>query len=359
MISVTFALIAFTQKSLADGDTDIVRYYAKYSSLANSDFSVGQLIMLGDDLLTFTFSIVNIILVRTFGNVQCISIFWTFLTYYLTFLSIFKMTDIICKDSNKNWNFFLIILFVAFGAILFTQVTDTIKAAASFSMFFYTLTLVMENRPPLIILVCLILGIGIHAQILMLTPILFYKHIPTKPLLYAVPFVIIFCSKVNILEMISHILPSGQYGELLSERAVMYAEDNGGSSTKRYICIGIMIYLIAVYLYRSHFFTEKNRIGTIVLLYIILMFLNFNNSSGFIRFANFSSFILSIEFLVMMEFKKNGWIKYIFMILIMLLNLQLTLGRTFTGVYISSYFDNSASKLLFSNVVNYLSFKTY
>ena len=83
---------------------------------------------------------VNILLVYFFKNVQIISLFWTFFIYmlfFLTVLKLFSIEGIRCTKENLFWVCFISL----FGLILFTQVTETIKNAAAFALFFYFGTL--------------------------------------------------------------------------------------------------------------------------------------------------------------------------------------------------------------------------
>lgn len=89
------------------------------------------------------------------------------------------------------------------------------------------------------------------------------------------------------------------------------------------------------------------------------MFLNFSNSHAFIRFANFISFIATIEFIELYMDKRLRQLSYAYMFMFLILNFQMTYGRTLSGGYCSSYMDNSIFKLLFSNVFDYLSYKAY
>lgn len=129
-----------------------------------------------------------------------------------------------------------------------------------------------------------------------------------------------------------------------------YGEDTGESSSKRYIAIGLITLVICIYLYYKGYLNNRSRVGNIILIYVTIMFLNYTNSNAFIRFANFISFIATIEFIELFIHKNIRQLSYIMMGAYMILNLQLTLGRTISGGYCSSYMDNSIFKILTSNV---------
>lgn len=122
---MSFALLAYTQVSLAAMDTDIVRYYNSYQFMVGSSFSLNSYLIF-EDVLTYSFMFVNILLVYFFKNVQIISLFWTFFIYmlfFLTVLKLFSIEGIRCTKENLFWVCFISL----FGLILFTQVTETIK----------------------------------------------------------------------------------------------------------------------------------------------------------------------------------------------------------------------------------------
>ena len=93
LISLSFALLAFTQKSLFYEDTDIQRYYDGLAPILNQDYSV-ILFIFSQDILTYVFTPVNVAIVLLTRNVQYISVFWTFIIYYLFFLSISNYIEI-------------------------------------------------------------------------------------------------------------------------------------------------------------------------------------------------------------------------------------------------------------------------
>lgn len=358
-ISLSFSFLAFTQKSLYWDGTDIERYYFGLKPILNEDYSSIPL-LLAQESLTYVFTPINILLVIATHNVQSISILWTFVIYYFFFNSILNFIELYHpKEFNDRYLWFATIIFSIFGSILFVQVTETIKSAVAISFFFYIFTLYLKGAKKTIISVLLFLCIGIHAQTLMLIPIFLYKHFRFQTLAITTIVTIVVCTQINIINLVLSILPSSGWAGLLTERAMDYGNDIGASSSKRYLFIGLSTFLITIILYHYKYYNESNRIGNIILIYIIVMFLNYTNSNAFIRFANFISFIATIQFIELFVHKKTHQLSYLLSFIYFILNFQMTIGRTISGGYCSSYMDNSIFKIIFSNAYDYLTFIAY
>lgn len=359
LASLTFALLAYTQKSIsAEMETDISRYYDEFSRFSHMSFRGAILLLLNSDtILTYTFTFVNVALVSVFKNVQVISLVWIAIFYFLHFTSIFRMMEL-SNVTRSRTNIFLLLIFSLFGAILFTQVTETIKNAVAFSFFFYLFTLFLTGGKKWKLLLGFFIGIGIHSSILMLLPIFFYKRIRYKYLFVISLFFILLCPLVNLMEIAMSILPDWDFFGELASKAESYSGDAASSSSIRYIVIGLFLWIYSAILYKKVKAMELHL--NIVLIYVIMMFLNYNNSHAFIRFANFAQFIIVLEFLILlrnrMKLKAYLWT---FVLFFFLTNFQMTYGRTLSGGYCSSYMDNSIVKILTSNVYDYLTYKAY
>ena len=358
LISISFALLAYTQKSLFWDGTDIQRYYYEFSPFVNYDRNILPL-LLSDSILTYTFTLVNVLLVTIFKNVQVISLFWITLIYYLYFLTVIK----ILKKENvpiSGTNVLLITSISIFGFILFTQVTETIKNAAAFAIFFYSFASYLNNENKIKIIVLCFLGIGVHSSIIMLLPLFFYKIFNSKFLLITLLICIISCRFIDLMALSLKLIPDfGFLGSLL-EKADSYTGGDGANSSIRYIGISFVILIAALYLWRNKAFNVENKYINIILIYLIIMYLNFNNSNAFIRWANFAQFIMVFEFVQLLKNRRKYIISIIcFFVVFYVTNLQMTYGRTLSGGYCSSYMDNSIGKALFSSVYNYLEYKSY
>ena len=358
LLSLSFALLAYTQKSLYYEGTDVERYYYEFSQFIGSDFDIIPLFF-SESILTYTFSLINIVLVIICGNVQIISLFWIGITYLLFFISIDKIArhEKICLDKS---NILLFLFFSLFGAILFTQVSETIKNAAAFAFFFYLIAECICNVNKWRILWIYILGIGIHSSIIMLFPIFFYRYFNTKVLLIVLAGVVLLAPLINLIELAIAILPDFSFFSTLSSHIEDYALDDGSASSKRYVLISVIILLQTVYLQKENLYNNSNKYSNIALIYLIMMYLNFNNSNAFIRFANFSHFIVVMGFVMLLKDRTKYAIPIVCLLFVFLVtNFQMTYGRTLSGGYCSSYMDNSIIKILFSNIYDYLTYKAY
>lgn len=358
LISLSFALLAFTQKSLFWDGTDIERYYYNYSSFIDSDLNIVPL-LLSNPILTYTFTLVNILLIVVFKNVQVISLFWIALIYYLYFLTVIKLLK---RESIvvSGTNLFLITIISIFGFILFTQVTETIRNAAAFTIFFYAFTSYLNNESKIKILILCFLGIGVHSSIIMLFPLFFYRVFNSKFLLILLFVCLILCRYVDLMELSLRFMPDFGVFDDLSTKIYSYVGERGESSSIRYVGISFIILLTALYLRRKEMFNTDNQYLNIILIYLIIMYLNFNNSNAFIRWANFAQFIMVFEFIHFLKNRKKYRIPIVcFFLFFYVTNLQMTYGRTLSGGYCSSYMDNSLAKILFSSTYNYLEYRAY
>jgi len=359
LIAASLALLAFTQKSISVGiDTDIQRYYDEFSYLEGNSINILPLLF-SDNLLTYTFTFINAVLVIASGNVQMISLFWIFVIYYFHFNTFWIICEKEGIELNKT-NIFLILVFSIFGAILFTQITETIKNAVAITLFFYVLIKHIYGWPIYKTLISLFLIIGIHSMVLMLIPMFFYKKFNYK-VLTAILILVFFTSPfINIMTISTMVIPDVGFFSLLREKALDYSDFAGETSSKRYIIISFVLLIYSFILQKKNIFNNNNKYINIVLLYMLLMWINYNNSHAFIRFANFAHFFILWEFILLhKEYKLKSTVLSFFFIFFLLTNLQMTKGRTTPGNYASSYMDNSIAKVLFSNVYDYLKFEAY
>lgn len=359
VISMSFALLAYTQKSLFYLDTDIIRYYNAYYPFIDQSFDLFSLMFVLENNLTFSFNLINVLLVCTFANVQIISIFGVFCIYYFYFLSLLKLFEHE-GISISPINILLVTFISIFGFILFTQVTDTIKNAASFAIFFYAFICFICNENKLKIILLYIIGVGIHSSILMLLPLFLYKKINTQILILLFILAVLISSRINIMSLFSIILPDVGFGSLLLKKAETYSIVGDAQSSIRYIGISCVMLLSAIYLSINKLFNVSNKYMNIIFIYLIIMYLNYNNPDGYIRFANFAHFLFLFEFIQLLRDKKRySLVIFLFIVVFIVTNFQMTYSRTLSGGYCSSYMNNSIFQILFSNVVEYLSFKAY
>ena len=359
MISLSFALLAYTQKSLSVEDTDVVRYYMTYEPLIGGPIK-GSTYLVLKDMLYYFFMLTNICLVFLTSNVQVISLFWTFITYYLFFLTMLKLLHYQQIECSRI-NIFILTFLSLFGFILFTQVTETIKNAAAFAIFFYAFTCFICKENKVKVFLLYFIGVGVHISILMFIPLFFYKMVNYR-FLFLLLLIAILLSSINLMELISNILPDKEFGSLLLERVEYYANEGKALFALRYISILVFVWLVSFFLFKNSLFNKENGFFNIVILYLIISCINYSNFDGFVRFVNFIQFILLLEFLPLLRNKKkNALLVMVFVMFFGVTNLLMTYSRTLSPIhdYRSSYMDNSVPKVLFSNVFDYLNYKAY
>lgn len=357
MISLTFALLAFTQKSLYWDGTDIARYYHMLEVFASNEIPIN----IWDEFLFFVFTPCSIFISSLMGNVQYFSFFWTFVIYIFIFQTAFNLVKIICTSLTRSkTSMFLLLVFIVFGAVLFTQVTETIKSAAASSVFFYTFTCQILKEQKVKIILLYLISIGLHYQALLFLPMVFYRFLSFKKMFILTCLVVLVSLITNPIKLLSSFIPTGSnYLLALADKVNGYVDDDGTNSSKRYVFISFLILVLALFLYKKNFFNNVNHLGNIVLIYLTIMYFNYSNSVAFIRLANFGSFIFILEFVQLLRMYKNHWMKYTFLGMFIFLNAQMTLGRTISGGYCSSYMDNSLFKIFFSTAYDYLTFHAY
>lgn len=359
-ISLTFAIIAYTQISISG--TDIERYYGMFSfcvtSLQNIDFSV-----LFIDNLYYIFNPVSAFIVSLFHNVQFFSLFWIFVVYYFYFLC--------CENYSKYRNIeltrreFLLFIFVSlFGIILFTQITEIVKQAVATSIFFYAFTLYLLGKKAKCIF-WLLISIGIHSTPLFLLPLFFYNYF-NKVSVLIIGVISILLSFNNIMELIALLLPNSGMFLLLHEKAVMYTDEMSdmASSLLRYDLL-MFIYLFLVLSLRILSYSKlPSKVFFVFMIYFCLLLSNRHMVHNYIRFVNMSFVVYGFLFLELLHsvFTQNiskFYIKVGVVVAFLGSFVHMTYYRTIGGSYLSSYMDNSLIKICLSSVFDYFSFVAY
>ena len=201
--------------------------------------------------------------------------------------------------------------------------------------------------------------VGIHSMVLMLLPLFLYKRVTLRFLIFTLFGVILLSPVINLMNILSLFPINDGFMLLLQEKVAVYATDQEGV-TKRYIVISIITLLYALFLNKQKQFSKEDKYVNIIFIYLLIMWLCFNNATAFVRMVNFAHFIYTFELIFLLKYmrkKSPQFVLFIFFFLIT--NFQMTLGRTITGAYRSSYMDNSIVKILTSSVFDYLSYKTF
>ena len=358
LISLTFALLAYTQESI--NDTDIVRYYSTFISYENAELSNIIFYNVLRDKMYYVFNPVSIFIVSVFGDVQFFSLFWIFIVYFLYFLGIENYC--IYRKIELSRNQLLLFVFISiFGFILFTQVSEIIKQAVATSVFFYGFSLFLLKKR-ISALIVLVISIGIHSSVLLLLPILFYKCLNFKIARILLLGAIIM-SFFNIMQLTANILPQAGVLALLQEKALSYTEQMwSNSSLVRYDLLMLISFLMLIFLKKSNNEYAKNKAIFIPYMYLCLILANRNVTHNYIRYVNMSYVVYAMLFLEYMNTRRilvkdfKAYFELLLIVAFLVANLHMTYYRTVGGSYLSSYMDNSLIKILSSSVYSYLSF---
>ncbi len=357
LIALFWGLLAYTQESRSLGlETDITRYYDMFGRITSQINFPKEILALIHDDLAFVFVPLTTLFVYTTHSLQVIPLFWVTLTYFMFFLSICHILKKEQLYTTKEYARYLLVLMIC--AMLFVQISETIKNAAAFSVAFYAFSLFYAQKSHLKVLVWLIVAIGIHPSVLLLLPCFLYKHCHTRVLL-ALSFVLFpIAINIDIFRLIAGILPTGGYIGELSQKANAYVASE--KTSIRYLVISFSTLVMAAILYK-HGKSKDNYLCNIVLIYFLVSSFNACNIHSYVRFINFIHPIIFILLLASYktQFKYNQVIMQLYLLFLLFFTLRLTIGRTVTGGYLSSYMDNSLSEILFSSVNDYLVYKTY
>lgn len=359
IISLTFALLAYTQESI--DDTDISRYYYMFQMYDSVDLLNITYYDVLIDQTYFIFNPVSKFIVSLFGNVQAFSFFWIFIIYYLYFLgceNYCRFRDI--RLSNRH--LFLFIFISIFGFILFTQVSETIKQAVAASVFFYGFSLKLLGRKTAFCVLTL-LSFGIHSSVLLLFPVIFYKYFNSKraALLFLIALTMSF---LNVMQLLVNVLPDTGILLLLKDKASNYTETMWrGASMLRYDIMLLIAFFMLIALKRSNGEYLSSKAIFIPFIYFCLILANRHVIHNYVRFINLSYFMYAFLFIEYINTRRvlikdfKAYFELLLIVAFLVANLHMTYYRTIGGSYLSSYMDNSLLQIIGSSVFSYLSFE--
>ena len=247
MLSLFLGLLAFTQKSLAAEDTDCIRYYEFFELFEGIEplYAISSLNIL--ELLNFVFMPASVLVISITGNVQSISFLWTFIVYFLMYMSIRRL--MIFYGCYTQRQFAIVVLITTFCFMVFVQITELLKNSAAFTVFFYGFTLYMTNGNKAAVIGLIIASVGIHPSVIMLLPLLLYRKVNTKIVLVISCVVLLISLVSNVLGLLINILPGGGYFDLVLDRFGDY--DISQSGTLHYIAIQMAMLCSALFLLLS------------------------------------------------------------------------------------------------------------
>lgn len=352
--SLFWGLLAFTQKSLASVNTDCIRYYYEFDffetlspldAVGAFDFSA---------LLNFVFHPISAFVVALTGNVQSMSFFWTFIVYILTFLSTRRLMKF--YDCYTNRNFANLVICLSFCFIAFVQVSELLKQASAFAVFFYGFTLFMTKGSKVVVGLAVVAAIGLHPSSIMLLPLFLYDKINTVIILFIAVFTIVVSQFVDVIGLLMSLMPGGSYTSLIMDR---FGGDSTESGSLHYIALQLLMVGPVIFLLLFGRTKEKKQQDAVnvVLLYFIVASLNFGNLVAYLRFAIFAHWLFALVYILYLRnihLKEVRSVLNILVVCMFLMTLRWTDGRTTPGGYASSYMDNSIVNIVFSSSYDYL-----
>lgn len=350
IISLYWGLLAFTQKSLAVGDTDCITYYNNLTVFEGVPaYRVFEYIDIFG-LLNFIFYPASAFFVALTGNVQTASFLWVFVSYACFYYCIFLFLRI--SDCYSNKFYFLILLISSFCFAVFVQISELLKNASAFSVFFVAFTLYFKKGWNYKTVILLLLSLGLHPSVIMLSPLYLYKCFSTRFLILFSVIVFPLSTLFNIFDCLINYIPGGSYFELLSNRIDTSFESAG---SLHYVLKMLLLFFMSLGVWFK-FGKKDNYVSNVAFLYFILASLNYINLVAYLRFALFSHFIMAF---LLIEYYRINSKKFDFAIILLVflfftLSLRYTIGRLTPGGYTSSYMDNSVSKMIFSSTFDYL-----
>lgn len=351
LLSLFLGLLAYTQKSLGYEDTDSVRYYISLFQFETIPLSevFKNIEIIG--MINFVFYPVSSFLVSLTGEVQVVSLFWTCISYFVFYYCIYRLLKF--YDCYTNTAFLYVILICTFCFMVFVQISELLKNASAFSVFFLALTIHIEKGWNKWVFVLILLSVGLHPSVFMLFLLLAYKHTNTRFLIISSICLFPIAISINIFEFLWRILPGGDYFSLLSER---FDGDFEGSGSIHYVLKELLMLSFAIWIWMKND-KRNNYLCNIVLLYFIISSFNYINLVSYLRFSLFSHYLFAIMLIEYVRFYGRHLDTAVKVIILsmFLLTVRYTIGRTSPGGYSSSYMDNSLGKIVFSTFNDYIS----
>lgn len=345
-IPVFYALLSCTQYTKVG---DICR---TYDSVIFND-SLGYLSIFLNKYPIF--DAVNLFIYHLTGRVEFISIFWTYLVYFLMLKSVVVLYNYYTHEYN-SMTLNKMILITIFCLINFIQVTELLKQAFVVSLFAYIFSLYTIGEKGKCILL-FIIGLGVHYSILFFLPILFVRIYKSHIIFYLLIASFAFRS-FNLMGVVSGISELGSISDLASNFSTELDAGFFKSSSFFFVVLFWTFFITSILVY----FKTNNKESVLIkaaMVMIIILNLNYSISHNFTRLMTtmypFYAFLL-------LQAYREGFPKSIGGIVIkgvvvfnILANTILSVGRlNVQSEYGTSFMDNSLAKVVFSTSYQYL-----
>lgn len=353
IISLFYALLAYTQKSNGLQDTDIIRYYNYFNDFSKMPL-FGTDLFYNLNLLFVGFDIVSRVVVNITRDVKFFSLFWTFVSYIYLYLSIENFIRYRrIRLNNIRW--FFLIVFCTLCLQLFTQVTETYKQAVSLALFFYGFTLTLLNRKK-VGAIYVVFAMLCHLSTL-LCLIMYLPHYINHRKMWIVVGIsglIGLINSMNIMTNILNFIGSNSYFlYLLINKSEKYGEELDGFSLSFVFVIQLLVLIVAC-LYIELLTRKSRRYDNLFLPFLCLLLINLSSAHNFDRSINLASFPMTVLFIDCLTLrtkqkKLRTAVLTFFVISMLFVNTRKTYFRTLdSSGYTSSYMDNSIPKIILS-----------
>lgn len=345
-IALFWAVLAFTQKT-DTGDISRVYEYA----IRDSENIGGVVIGFRASL----FSLINAYIYMITGNVQYISLLWIFLLYYLILKSILNIIEYKNKNLCGNQVYYLVTAMSCF--MIFTQVTEIMKQAVVAGLFFYSFTSLINGRKRISV-VAYLMSFGIHPTAFFYAPLYTAPFFKSKNVLVVLVIISFLFRVFNLMEFVMMVSQNIPFLSSINEIAEGYNEqhiENFFRSDSFYFAVSFIIYFATV-MYAFIRDKENSILLRICMLMVIILNLNYSNSHNFTRMM---LMLFPFYIIIYMELFKHvgidSIVRRLFVILIGICSLYIQYGRLYGGgIYVTSFMDNSITKIVFSPLYYYL-----
>lgn len=365
LMAASFGLIAYTTKSIALIDTDVVRYGYIFDALTEvstlQDWAI-SIYLEGD--LNPGFQLINFALAKLFpSNSQVLFLFWVTVTYFFSLLMFHTIIDV--NDKRERRKLALLLLLTLAGFVSFGRATDSIKQSAATAIFGYGIAReLMKKGRVWLVMICAIL---VHMSALILLPIFLgmRSHWVRRYLVVIFLFcaLLSFVNIVEVLGMVASVIPG--IPEAISYKLTAYTDYESPASIR--ILMTFLVYVFMVLLvflhYRKWRTYDEKTVLTMQVVALCVLLVNKGNPHNFMRYVyGYAPFIglAFYSFISYKDWKKNEmiWVAVILAGYIVYANISYAMAFMDPATnYANSYVDNSLFNLLTYTASDYLNYR--
>lgn len=305
LLAVTLALLNYTRTPTSD----LAEYYLLFDSLNGTNI-IDFFTYVRIDFLFYFFSM---LIVKLFGNVNSVLLFWTFFSYFIYFKSLQRLNSRYAVNSNK---ILILVIFFSFTlGLLFNHSSHLVRQFAALSLMIYSIVLAdLKDKNAKWYFIASGL---IHFSTLVFLPLLFIKNDNKKLNVLIITLLLIilfFIGNYNILLILSDLFKETSY-IFLSEimiRINMYIFKNDGN-----IMLGayVKMCLFALLSFILYLYSNKYNFISISFIYLIMLLLLFRNTDlVLIRYFFYAQFYYGIFIFIFLKEVNNKFLNRSFLL---------------------------------------------